>query len=234
MNNIGIDYKTIYRKLRDDLNEQRLDENKPTLRAQDLAKIFKQMSPTVKISDGTMSNIENGHIHPSFEVLKCYHDYFKVPYETLMGEGGIAKKPEHMIASAELGLSDEALDTIKSLPPDSLEMLNALIGNNKYTVLFLQNMLMNLHKLYELCEELHEQYQLEERASKDLFLEIERYVMKREALASSMIHYLLDKPYNSLRKKFKRIDVENEYLAAIPPEELLPEELRPKELFPEE
>jgi len=67
-----------------------------------------------------------------------------------------------------------------------------------------------------------------------LFLEIERYVMKREALASSMIHYLLDKPYNSLRKKFKRIDVENEYLAAIPPEELLPEELLPEELFPEE
>ncbi len=210
MNNIGIDYKTIYRKLRDDLNEQRLDENKSTLRAQDLAKIFKQMSPTVKISDGTMSNIENGHIHPSFEVLKCYHDYFKVPYETLMGEGGIAKKPEHMIASAELGLSDEALDTIKSLLPDSLEMLNALIGNKEYTTLFLHNMLMNLHELYELSEHPKEDVGMSNA---------ELYTKARRALEDSMTRYLLDQPYTNLKRKFKRIDKEKEYLATIPDEE---------------
>ena len=204
MSGKGLDDITIFKKLRDDLNEKRLDEGKPMLTGKDLAKKF-------SVSEGTISNIEKGERPPSYEVLKSYHKFFNVPYETLMGEGGIAKKPEHVIASAELGLSDEALDTIKSLTPDLLEMLNALISNGRATALLLHSILTNLHDFHLLSEQPQEYF---------LCSETEYYTIKRTQFADSIARYLLDQPYNKLKKQFKRIDKENEYLATIPPEEL--------------
>lgn len=124
-------YKTIFQQLREKENDKRLEQGKPKLTMEMLADEFGVIKTTI-------SNYENGTTKPSYEALKSYHQHFNIPYETLMGEGGGAEKKEHIMVCDELGLSSEAIDTIKALSEKSLYMLNKVLSNGKNSDTFLK------------------------------------------------------------------------------------------------
>lgn len=103
------------------------------------------------ISQQTVDKIEHGYA-PSYNTVKVYHDYFHVPYETLFGQGGIAFEPQNISISKELGLSDQAINNIRTLSPRSLAMLDALLSN-KFSNLELANLFNYLHSMDNYLQE---------------------------------------------------------------------------------
>ncbi len=93
----------------------------------------------------------------SIYTLKRYHEYFDVPYETLLGESDALKR-ENVDISSELGLTDEAIDTIKKVTgveginysKASRLMFNAFIGNEIMTPMFFDNLARDMAKLHQL------------------------------------------------------------------------------------
>ena len=56
--------------------------------------------------------IESASAQPSIRDMKLYHDYFKVPYEYLLGETN-SLNYENMVIGKDLGLSDEVINAFK-------------------------------------------------------------------------------------------------------------------------
>lgn len=81
-----------------------------------------------------ISQIENGHCMPSIADTVRYHNYFKVPYEYLMGETNNTKQ-ENISINKVLGLTDEAIQTIKrfSTYSKTIDMFNVLLSGTNGT-----------------------------------------------------------------------------------------------------
>lgn len=97
----------------------------------------------------TISRIEKGEIEPSINVLLKYADEFNVSTDYLLRYTN-AKNPEHRTVSHELGLSDEAIETLKFVKDnaayedyDILAFLNGFLGGGVATFRFFDD-LMNL------------------------------------------------------------------------------------------
>ena len=135
--------ETIFRKLRYDDNGM---EKYISTKDGEVVKLTQtKLAEILGIDNGTLSNYECGKTLPSYDVLKKYHEELNVPYETLFGEGGIAMQKANVQISQDLGLSDNAINTIRQLSPTSLTMLNAFISNYEYTDIFM----LGLYKYLE-------------------------------------------------------------------------------------
>lgn len=106
-----------FKALRESKNPNEMEDYK----AKDLAK-------DLGISTSRISDLETGERKPTLSQLKKYHDYFKVPYEYLLGENP-SQYYEYMVASKELGLSGKAIKIIKELTKNKTyaRLLNILI-----------------------------------------------------------------------------------------------------------
>ena len=107
----------IYKKLRE----------KTKVRAWDKPLTQTELGEKIGLNQQTVSKAEKGY-PPSFETIKAYHDYFKVPYETLLGESE-AMEVQNVSISKETGLSDEAINNLRNLSPRSLTLLDKILSN---------------------------------------------------------------------------------------------------------
>lgn len=110
-----------FKKLRMELNPNDMEEYK----AKDLSKDLGIAAPKI-------SELEHGRA-ASLSELQAYHKYFNVPYEYLLGENN-SRRYENMTVSEEMGLSSEAIETIKKISKDSIlkRLLNIFI--EKYII----------------------------------------------------------------------------------------------------
>lgn len=110
-----------FKKLRMELNPNDLEEYK----AKDLSKDLGIAAPKI-------SELEHGRA-ASLSELQAYHKYFNVPYEYLLGEND-SRRYENMTVSEEMGLSSEAIETIKKISKDTIlkRLLNIFI--EKYII----------------------------------------------------------------------------------------------------
>lgn len=97
-----------------------------------------ELAEQLHISQSTLDKAENGEL-PSLSTVTAYHDFFHVPYSTLLGETDTYDS-DNLHLNKELGLSDDCIATIKNLPPISLAMLNCFLGKKEYTELFFYNL----------------------------------------------------------------------------------------------
>ena len=88
---------------------------------------IKQLSLDLGISAPKISELEHGR-KASLTELQAYHNYFKVPYEYLLGEVD-SPHYEYMVASKDLGLNGESLKTLRTLTknPTYARILNSFI-----------------------------------------------------------------------------------------------------------
>ncbi len=91
----------------------------------------KELAKKLCISQQTVAKAESGD-EPSLNTIRAYHDYFKVPYNTLLGESSSLVE-QNVKINQELGLSDECISTIKNMSYKSLTMLNAFMSLNSET-----------------------------------------------------------------------------------------------------
>lgn len=94
----------------------------------------------------TISRIEKGETEPPPNVLTGYADTFGVTVDYLLRRTD-AKNPEHMTASRELGLSDEAIETLRFIKKnaaykdyDISAFVSAFIGSGGATFSFFDNL----------------------------------------------------------------------------------------------
>lgn len=133
-----------------------------------------KLAKELHISQSTLDKAEkNGTA--SFSTIEAYHDYFKIPYSTLLGETE-CEKTHNVHINMELGLSDDSISTLKSLSTVSLSMLNVFLGHGEKTELFFYN-LANI--IYSMTEQLKQNgntkndygYMQLRQMSQDLFMD---------------------------------------------------------------
>lgn len=108
---------------------------------------LKYMASLCNVSLAKLSRIETGKAEPTADILIQYADTFKVPMDYLLGRSN-AKYVENCTVSSELGLSDNAIETLKEIKSsynnDLLAVISAFIGNNEHTVMHFLNLLSQL------------------------------------------------------------------------------------------
>lgn len=121
------------KEVRDEYNDINADKgNKITV---------EYMAKYCNVGMSTISRIEREQTEPTPDVLIGYANTFNVSLEYLLGCSD-AKNMKNYTVNHELGLSDstiEILKKIKNSPDNSylLDIINAIIGNDKYTIDFL-------------------------------------------------------------------------------------------------
>lgn len=133
-----------------------------------------QLAEELHISQATVDNAENG-TKLSLSTVIAYHDYFHVPYSTLLGETECIEI-DNIHINMELGLSDNCISSIKSLSPISLAMLNTFLGKGEYTELFFYSL---ANVIFSMTEHLKENgndksengYLLLKQHATDLFID---------------------------------------------------------------
>ena len=108
-----------------------------------------ELAEKLHISQATVDNAENG-ILKSLSTVIAYHDYFHIPYSTLLEETE-CENIDNVHINMELGLSDSSISSIKSLSPVSLAMLNCFLGKGASTELFFNNL---ANAIFSMAEEL--------------------------------------------------------------------------------
>ena len=106
-----------------------------------------QLAKELHISQSTVDNAERG-IVPSLSTIDEYHNYFHVPYSTLLGETE-CENIDNLHINMELGLSDASITTIKSLSPIARTMLNTFLGQNVNTELLFYNLADIIYSMTE-------------------------------------------------------------------------------------
>lgn len=96
-----------YKRLREDTINRENKDKQYTQR--NLAIAFKKDEHY----SSRICDIENATVQPSIEDMKLYHNFFKVPYEFLLGETN-SKRYENMAIAKELGLSDAVINVLRS------------------------------------------------------------------------------------------------------------------------
>lgn len=108
---------------------------------------LKYMASLCNVSLAKLSRIETGKAEPTADILIKYADTFKVPMDYLLGCSN-AKDVKNCTVSRELGLSDNAIETLKEIKSfsdnDLLDIISAFIGSNEHTVAYFSNLLNNL------------------------------------------------------------------------------------------
>lgn len=108
-----------------------------------------ELAKEMNLSQSTVDNAENG-ILKSLATITAYHNRFKIPYSTLLGETE-TEDINNFHINIELGLSDNSISTIKSLSPISLAMLNCFLGKGPCTELFFYSL---ANTIFSMAEEL--------------------------------------------------------------------------------
>lgn len=72
----------------------------------------RELAEKLHIAYSGISNLENGKRDPSLVEARAYHDYFNVPLDYLFGYSN-ARSYENQAIGGEVGLSDEAIRTLK-------------------------------------------------------------------------------------------------------------------------
>lgn len=106
-----------------------------------------KLSEELHISQTTLDNVENGK-SLSLGVLEAYHNYFNIPYSTLLGETSI-ENLENFNVNMELGLTDASIATIKGMQPIALAMLNAFLSKEADTIYFFGNLAEQVYSMTE-------------------------------------------------------------------------------------
>lgn len=130
-----------FREVREEYNKQNRDKG--------IEITQEDMAYKCGAGKSTISRIEKGEIEPSINVLLKYADEFNVSTDYLLRYTN-AKNPEHRTVSHELGLSDEAIETLKFIKEnaayeeyDIAAFLSAFVGSGETTFRFFDD-LMNL------------------------------------------------------------------------------------------
>lgn len=94
--------------------------------------------------NSTISRIERGQTEPTPNILIGYADTFNVSLDYLLRRSN-AKNIKNCTVNQELGLSDSTIEILKKIKNSSddsylLDIINAIIGNDKHTVDFLINL----------------------------------------------------------------------------------------------
>lgn len=97
-----------------------------------------KLAQELHISQSTVDKAEND-ISLSLSTVEAYHNYFHVPYSTLLGEMDILDT-NNLKINEELGLSNNSISSIKELSPIALAMLDVFIGKGKDTEAFLYSL----------------------------------------------------------------------------------------------
>lgn len=165
----------------------------------------KELSKILNISQQTVAKAECGE-EPSLNTVKVYHNHFKVPYNTLLGESDSLLE-ENVKINQELGLSDECIAVIKSMSNKSLAMLNAFLSLNSETTNFFSYM----------ADFLTERNNLRMNGAPLQLLSIKGLVIK-----DSYLYYLEGIPQEKLEKVFQLTEEEKalEYIDDITDEQI--------------
>lgn len=129
---------TPFAKVREDYNSGR-DNKSERISQEKLAKML-------NTNKSTISRIERGYTQPSPDILQGYSQIFNVSVDFLVGNTTPNKSNLNTKAYRELGLSDDAVETIRMITESSSgsldisALLNAFLGGKENTVLFLQNL----------------------------------------------------------------------------------------------
>lgn len=109
--------KNRFKKLRMEKNPNEMEDFK-----------IKDLAKEIGIAAPKISELENDRRKASLSELQAYHRYFNVPYEYLLGESE-SRHYENMVASDEIGLSSESIETIKKIKknPTLRRILNIFI-----------------------------------------------------------------------------------------------------------
>ncbi|MCM1224846.1 MAG: helix-turn-helix domain-containing protein [Lachnospiraceae bacterium] len=91
----------------------------------------KELAEEMNIDQSSISKAENGK-GVTLGIIEAYHDYFGIPYDTLCGKTD-TEYSENININLEYGLTDKALDTIKSLSPVARSMLNVFLSKGAET-----------------------------------------------------------------------------------------------------
>lgn len=106
-----------------------------------------ELAKELHISQQTLERAENDN-PISMRTLLAYHTYFDVPYETLLGESKSLTR-ENVDISTELGLSDEAIKSIKKISENEITkaMLNLFFSNEANTMSLFNSLANYTHTL---------------------------------------------------------------------------------------
>ncbi len=100
------------------------------------------------ISQSAIDRAEKGK-SIAMSTLIAYKEHFDVPYEALLGESE-ALEYENVNISMELGLTDEAIATIKKIKesPVAIEMLNIFLSKESESTMFFERLAKHISDLY--------------------------------------------------------------------------------------
>lgn len=139
------------REVREEYNEQIKDNySKKKLSQNKKIKTLEYMADKCCVTKSVISKNETGASEPSLNTVITYADEFGVSVDYLLKRSN-AKLPENFSISHELGLSDEAIKTLKSLKntsPDLLALTNIIIsGMDGESIAYYNNVFT------QMCEE---------------------------------------------------------------------------------
>lgn len=109
--------------------------------------------------------IENSNREPKIKDLKLYHDYFKVPYEFLLGETN-SLEHKNMTIGKELGLSDTVINTLKGFKYEY-----------KTDIVQILNYIFEIGSGYQLLSDLNNYF----------FAECDKFVIKEKKIEKKII-----------------------------------------------
>lgn len=161
------------------------------------------------VDKSTISRLENTKPgtekrKPSIDLLTGYHKKFHVTYEYLLGETNV-KGSENIDIGRELGLSDNAIETLKELKkyPEIMSLVNEYLGQREKTVFFFYNLSQYLYA--EFCLE----QQLSELNSNDVDYERMKELYESDQTRKDSNYNFSTKPYyrlvvSKIKKIFER------------------------------
>ena len=160
-----------------------------------------ELAKKLNISQATVDNAENG-ILKSLSTVIAYHDFFHVPYSTLLEETE-CENIENLHINMELGLSDNSIASIKSLSPISLAMLNCFLGKGVHTELFFLNLSSTIFSMTECLKE-----NGNDKTDSG-------YLLLKQHAINLFTNYMKDITFKDLEKVLSQLEHEQELIANI-------------------
>ncbi len=160
-----------------------------------------ELAKELHLSQPTVDNAENGKI-TSLSTVIAYHDYFNIPFSTLLGETE-CENTDNLHINMELGLSDNSISSIKSLSPISLAMLNCFLGKGIYTELFFNNL---ADLIFSMTEQLKQNgYNKNEQG----------YLFLKQQATDLFINYMKNISFKDLEKTLLHLEHQQELISKI-------------------
>ena len=134
--------RTPFATLRENYNSDK-DKRKDRMTQEKLGKMLGVSGPTI-------SKYESGEMIPGHDIVQGYARIFKVSTDYLLGTTTPSQSTRDDIAYRKLGLTDDAVKTIKMITENSSAaldlsaLLNAFLSGGEHTVLLFQSLLRYL------------------------------------------------------------------------------------------